>query len=92
MVGRRQDGVAWTTYPIALHSQTTSQLKLHLREKKKTFYLVQVAIPCGGSGGIYVLSLIFIYIFVYLSLSCCKWDVVPDQGWNPGPTIGSTES
>lgn len=59
--------VAWTTYPIALHSHTTSQVKLHLREKKKTFYLVQVAIPGGrGVGGVgNVLSLIFIYIFIF---------------------------
>ena len=36
-----------------------------------------------------------IYLFVYLSalgLSCSMWDLVPDQGSNPGPCTRNAKS
>ena len=36
----------------------------------------------------YSVWVFFKYLFVYLAalgLSCGMWDLVPEQGWNPGP-------
>ena len=85
-MGRRQDGSSLDPLPdcppLPDHLPTWAS-----PERKKKTRLVQVAIPRGT-----ILSLIFIYIFVYLSLSCCKWDPVPWPGIEPRPPALGAQS